>query len=116
MVVMGFITLKWRNNRIKVNTADIVYVESYNRHLNICTCDGKKAEIVGKLGEFIKLLPSELFISTHKSFAVNLRYIAEIGDCGVVMTNGEILPVSVRKKSETLRAFDGFCAGRADKK
>lgn len=116
MVVMGFITLKWRNNRIKVNTADIIYAESCNRHLIICTCGGKKTEIVGKLGEFIKLLPPDLFICCHKSFAVNLKHIAEFNEYGVVMSNGEILPVSVRKKSETLRAFDGFCAGRADKK
>ena len=109
---MGFITLKWRNNRIKVNTADIVYVESYNRHLIICTCDGKKAEIVGKLGEFIKLLPHELFISIHKSFAVNMKYISEFNEGGVVMTIGETLPVSVRRKSETLRAFDEFCLER----
>ncbi len=116
MVIMGFITLKWRNNRIKVNTADIIYAESCNRHLIICTCGGKKTEIVGKLGEFIKLLPPDLFICCHKSFAVNLKHIAEFNEYGVVMSNGEILPVSVRKKSETLRAFDGFCAGRADKK
>jgi DNA-binding LytR/AlgR family response regulator len=116
MVIMGFITLKWRNNRIKVNTADIVYAESCNRHLIICTCDGKKTEIVGKLGEFFKLLPAELFICCHKSFAVNLKYIAEFNEYGVVMTNGETLPVSVRKKSETLRSFDEFCTGRANEK
>jgi hypothetical protein len=32
------------------------------------------------------------------------------------MTNGETLPVSVRKKSETLRSFDEFCTGRANEK
>ena len=104
----GFITLKWRNRRVIVAPEDIIYVESYNRHLVIHTSDGSETEIVGKLSEFMKLLPQEDFVITHKSFAVNMNYISCFDKDGVILKDSSELPVSVRKRSKALMIFDDF--------
>ncbi len=102
------ITLKWRNRRTTVTPDEIVYIESYNRHLTVVTVNGK-TEIVGKLDEFVKMLPHGEFLSVHKSFAVNMRYIKKINRCDVTMTNGSVVPVSVRRKSAAVREYDFYC-------
>ncbi|MBR6335668.1 MAG: LytTR family transcriptional regulator [Clostridia bacterium] len=107
------ITIRWRNKRKIINAEKIVYVESYNRHLIICT-ETEKCEIVGKLGDFICLLPEGMFLSIHKSFAVNMKYISELSAEGAVMIDGTVLPVSVRRKTRALETFDRFCKERGD--
>ena len=107
----SLITLRWRNNRITVNTDDIIYIESYNRHLSVNTIRGK-TEIVDKLCDFFELLPQEDYLIIHKSFAVNMNYIKELGSSCAVMANGDVLPVSVRRKTQALKLFDEYCKKR----
>ncbi len=103
----NFLLLKWRNKRMTVNIEEICYIESYNRHLSVHTVN-QTFEVVGKLGEVMTLLGSD-FICIHKSFAVNMNYILRIDENGVTMKSGDILPVSVRKKSIVIDSFDRYC-------
>ena len=102
------IILRWRNERTAVSPDEIIYVESYNRHLIIITTK-TRTEIVGKLSDFMELLPREEFVSTHKSFAVNMKYISGIDRDDVLMVNGDLVPMSVRRKTLTLRKYDAYC-------
>ena len=109
------ITLRWRNRRTSVRVDEIVYVESYNRHLSVYTVSGK-TEIVGKLGDFMRLLPENEFLSIHKSFTVNMKFITGINECGAVISDGTVLPVSVRKRKAAVEKFDGYCLERGEEK
>ncbi len=102
------IILRWRNERTAVSPDEIIYVESYNRHLIVFTLHAK-TEIVGKLDDFLELLPRDEFVSTHKSFAVNMKYISGINRDDVLMVNGALVPMSVRRKTLTLRKYDEYC-------
>jgi DNA-binding LytR/AlgR family response regulator len=104
-----FILLKWRNRRMTVGIDDICYVESYNRHLSVHIVN-QTIEVVGKLSEIMTQLGSD-FICIHKSFAVNMKYIFKIDNNGVTMNSGDLLPVSVRKKTQVVNSFDSFCEG-----
>ena len=55
-----------------------------------------------------ELINNQLFLRIHKSFLVNLNYISKfdkVDDLKVTLSNGEQLPVSVRKKEEFLHAI-----------
>lgn len=111
----SIITLRWRNRRTAVNVGDILYAESYNRHLSVYTLNGK-TEVVGKLGDLINLLPENEFVSIHKSFTVNMKYITRINGSGAVLTDGTVLPVSVRKRKAAVEKFDRYCRERGGEK
>jgi DNA-binding LytR/AlgR family response regulator len=104
----GTITLRWRNRRTAVRIDDILYIESYNRHLSVFTLNGK-TEVVGKLSEMAEHLPETDFLCIHKSFVVNMKYITEIDGRGAVLTDGSVLPVSVRRKTAAIKKFDSYC-------
>ena len=110
-----YITLKWRNNIKSINTDEIIYIESYNRHLCVYSIKGK-TEVVGKLSEIINDLPMNEFLNIHKSFVVNMNFIDEINSDGAVINPELILPIRVRKKSLSLSKFNLFCEERGNKK
>ena len=110
---MNSILLKWRNKRMTVNVDDICYIESYNRHLSVHTVN-QTVEVVGKLDEIMFCLSGD-FIRIHKSFAVNMNYIFKIDGNGVTLNSGDVIPISVRKKTQVLNLFDSFCEKRSPK-
>ena len=108
LIIMNrLILLKWRNKRMTVDRDKICYIESYNRHLTVHTAN-QTAEVVGKLSDIMSQL-SDDFICIHKSFVANMKYIIRIDENGVTMASGEILPVSVRRRSQVISSFDIYC-------
>jgi two-component system LytT family response regulator len=70
--------------------------------------DGKKITLSKTLKYVEELLPSSIFQRIHKSYLVNLNYVNrfnKIDEFLVELTNGESLPVSVRKKDEFINAI-----------
>jgi two-component system LytT family response regulator len=86
---------------IKVNS--IIYCEADSNYTKIVFLDGKKIILTKTLGLIEELLPPDIFKRIHRSYLVNINYIKrfnKINDYFVELTNGELLPVSVRKKEE----------------
>jgi len=70
--------------------------------------DGKKITLSKTLKYVEELLPSSIFQRIHKSYLVNLNYVKRFNKTDeflVELTNGESLPVSVRKKEEFINAI-----------
>lgn len=72
----------------------IAYVESDRRRAHIHLRD-REIVAYAKLSELEHTLP-EQFIRCHKSFLVNMDYIAELRARDMVLVNGTVLPVSQR--------------------
>ena len=91
---------------IQLNT--IVYCQAESNYCKIF-CNNKKEFLVSKTLKYVEeLLDNELFIRIHKSFLVNLNYVAgydKTNDLKVTLLNGMQLPVSVRKKEQFLNAI-----------
>ena len=68
-------------------------------YLEIHTVDGDGVTVPGKLDDAEQQLKSG-FVRCHKSYLVNLKYIAKYTATQFVMMNGEIIPISRSKKKE----------------
>lgn len=69
----------------KIRIQHIVYIESRNRHLYVHTSDGQSHEFRGRLdAEENKLRPFR-FVRIHKSYLVNMAYIARIGKLSLTL-------------------------------
>lgn len=81
---------------------DILYFESNLRRIVVHTKASKNAALYGKLDDISVKYSS--FIRVHKSYLINRRYIRMISAGTVVLSNGEVLPVS-RKYAALLEEF-----------
>lgn len=79
-----------------IRIPQILYVEAKLRNCDIFMQNGEV--IHGKMSftDFEKEL-DEYFVKVHRSYIVNLRYVAVIQFCEIVMTNGKVIPVPEKK-------------------
>ena len=77
----------------------IWYVESNRRILRIHAGD-EVMRTYGKLTEFMGLMPRHFF-QCHKSFLVNLAMVERLEHDCLVLTNGETVPVSQKRRKQT---------------
>ncbi len=82
----------------------VVYAEAVGKKIRLYLSDGSDIECIMKIGEFCeKKLRG--FISCHRSYAVNLRYVRSIGKNCVVTDNRTEIPVSRKLYNEVSRKF-----------
>ena len=91
-----------------IELSDIIYLQAESNYTNI-HLQNKLNIIVSKtLKDFEELLPGSVFLRIHHSYIINknrvLKYLK--GEGGqVIMSNGQALDVSRRKKDEFLKAI-----------
>jgi two-component system, LytTR family, response regulator len=92
-----------------VEIADIIRCESDGNNTWFILATGEKIFVTRTLKQFEQLLELHGFIRAHQSHLVQLSYIREFQkkDGGYLkLKNGELIPVSVRKRSEVLEMLD----------
>lgn len=83
-------------------------VKLISNYCKIVCLDGKNIILSKTLKYIEELLPSSIFQRIHKSYLVNLNYVTRFNKTNellVELSNGETLPVSVRKKEEFINAI-----------
>lgn len=98
--------LKSKEYIIPVN--EVIYAESIKRKAVIHTLNNEY-ECYKKLTE---LCTDEIFVFTHKSFAVNMAHIKSYGGSEVIMDSGKLIPISRSCKASFLKKiykFKQFC-------
>lgn len=107
----------WSDRPIMVHTkegdqvvlpSDITYVESDRRLLYVHTT-GATLRTYGKLGDMMRLLPTK-FVMCHQSYLVNLSYVKELGREHALLTTGEQVLVSQKRRKTTRDALYGAVA------
>lgn len=91
---------------IKVNS--ILYCVADNNYCTIISIDGTKTTLSKSLKYVEEKLPKTIFQRIHKSYLVNLNYVSRFNKTNnllVELTNGENLPVSIRKKESFINAI-----------
>jgi DNA-binding LytR/AlgR family response regulator len=88
----------------KVNTDDIVYVESDNVYLNLHT-SAKHYMVRSKLDDFIQDYSSGQFFRVHRSYAININHLESIGAHTVVLAGKEI-PLQKAQRDELLQRIN----------
>jgi two-component system LytT family response regulator len=91
---------------LKINS--IIYCEASSNYCRIICVDGKEILLAKTLKNIQQLLPTDLFQRIHKSYLVNLNYIARFNRTNsleIELQNGKKLPVSFRQKDNFLNVF-----------
>lgn len=86
--------------------SDIVCFAADESYCEVWLADKSKKMISRKLGELEEMLATNHFLRIHKSYIINLKHINRYikGEGGqVVLSNGETVDVSRRKKDELLQ-------------
>ena len=105
------IILKWQSERYVIKIDSIKYIEGYKRHIAVFTNNGEY-EAIGKIPELLELLSPYDFIQTHQGFIVNMDYIQRFDKSDVVLFDDTRVMLSVRRRTEALRAFDTYLKQR----
>ena len=102
------IALPTENGFELLKTNAILYCEADSNYCKIVCLDGRNIVLSKTLKYIEELLPTSIFQRIHKSYLVNLNYITRFNKTNellVELSNGETLPVSVRKKEEFINAI-----------
>lgn len=103
----SYYIIKNRSYITKIPINEILYVEICRKHLIFHTFFGKY-EAVGKISEALKKLAPYGFCQIHQGYIVNMNHIKGFEKFDVVMSNGERVMLSTRKKSEVLKIYAGY--------
>lgn len=77
----------------------ILYFQSQGKKIQMVTLDGTE-EFYGKLSDVVSQLNEQMFCIVHKSYVINLRYVAQYRSDSIVMVNGDEIPVSQSMKQK----------------
>ena len=97
-VTPGYFFVKSEYKLIRVDFADIIYLEALRDYVAIHTTKGQKLLTLQSLGSFEKELPAAQFARVHKSYIVSLSRISVV-EKNRLLLNELIIPVG-----ETYRA------------
>ena len=90
---------------VKIPIDDIVYFESINRKVYLCT-NRDTFELRGyQFSEVVDKYTQYGFADIHRSCIVNMKYIHSVSNFEVILDNGVSLPLSRRKRKQLLENF-----------
>lgn len=93
---------------------DIVFAESHLKIVKLHFKDGRTVEVREKLDVIANQLEKNNFLRCHKSFLVNLAYIARTHGPTFITTQGYEIPIRQRDQAEQRKAYFDYlklCAG-----
>lgn len=94
----------------RISLSNILYAEAMERVTKLALTDGQE-ELNLKFSDLTALLPERRFVLCHRSYLVNLEYIAYIRGRELELTNGETLPVSRYRMDDLLKRLMDHLSG-----
>jgi len=82
----------------RIDERYIISLQSEGRMIHITTTSGIDT-FYGKLSNIEQQLNSNAFFNVHKSFVINWNYVAEFHPSEIIMSNGEIIPISQSRRA-----------------
>ncbi|MFM6923977.1 MAG: LytR/AlgR family response regulator transcription factor [Ferruginibacter sp.] len=101
LIIKDALFIKEKYSYTKVNLADIRWIKAEGNYLELHLSD-KKELIRSTLSAFLEKLKRENFFRTHKSYAVNLRYINKLEPARIFIGDKEI-PVTKSYADELIK-------------
>ena len=94
---------KTKTMTFKIN--EIVYIEGDRNYQKVCLKDGTVQNVRIPLGSLEDKLSNFGFIRIHKGYLLNYLYIRSIRTEEVLLTTGESLPMSKKRKEEITKEY-----------
>jgi len=105
---------------VTVAREDIMYIENVVRTSIYVMKDGRQIQETRRGGHFEEAVQEavsdEAFVQTHKSYFVNMRYIASMTSNCIVMDHGEHIPVNRRRADEVEQKYLAYIAAEGSRK
>lgn len=96
------------DGNILFKTKDILYVETYYRHLKIVTTNHYYFTNIKQKEMLMNILETSQFIKIQRSYLVNMNHILSIHHNSVLLDNNEFLPTSPHRRKQILERFHHF--------
>lgn len=101
--------LRCKDGIARVELDKLQYCEVMSRTLLFHVDGGKMVDSTGKLDELCEQLKEyECFVRCHRSYLVNLDYVQNISNKGIIMTDGTEIPIPHGKYSELKDKFFSY--------
>ena len=89
-----------------ININDILFIEGDGNYSKVNLLNGESFQSTKSIKKFEDSLNNSIFYRVHKSYIVNLNYIAEIDSNNFLkLVSGDKVELSRRKKAEFLKSF-----------
>lgn len=95
-----------------VRARDIFYVEAQDKRVRLVTARETFSDRRG-IDEVAALLAQEDFYRVHRSYLINLRYVAFMDGTTVQLVNGDQVPISRLRKKAFKNAFQAYVSRTA---
>ena len=100
-------TFEYEGAVLSLETADIYYLESHG-HKVFIHCKERDFILRMSISEAIEQLPRSRFAAPHKSYLVNMEHIVCATGSTVVLSSGNQVPISRRKRQEFNQRFNAY--------
>lgn len=91
-----------------VFSRNILYLESSLRNLHLHFASST-IQVSGKYSDYCeKLLADKRFLECYRNLVVNMDFIDAPLECDFVLTNGEKIPISRRKKTDVMEKYTAY--------
>lgn len=104
-----YIIVELDGQPIRINLDDLIYAEANVGEVKLVLSD-QTLSLKMSLTDFEKKL-DDRFVSTHRSYLVNLQYVSRLLKTDVALNNGEMVPLSRRRAKEVQAAFIAYYRG-----
>ncbi len=101
-----FLSIKADYKTTLIRISEIVYIESEGEYVRLHLANGSALMTLFRLKNMESALPSEHFMRIHRSFIVNLNYIASYAKGRVYLSDEEYLPIGDNYRAAFLRHMD----------
>lgn len=92
--------------RTRLFCSDIVCFESDGHSILMHTKDGNTHKMRKTMTQLFDLVDSNMFVRTHRAYAVNLQYVYQIGDAEAILHNyHKAIPISRTYRKDLTDAF-----------
>lgn len=107
------IFLKTEHRMVRVNVADIKYIEGMSEYLKIHLLDGSRPIVIlWSMKKVEERLPTELFLRIHRSYLVNVKAITEVNRNRVFLGHDTSLPIGVLFKDAVRQYVESKFLGK----
>ncbi len=103
----GFMFVRSEYRSVRVDFADILYIESKKEYLDFVMSSGSVITSHGSLTGVAEKLPSEAFIRVHRSFIVNLNQISVV-ERNCIVFGKQYIPISEQARSTIQDYLNGI--------
>jgi len=105
-----FVEVTSNRQNIRIPIIKIYYIEVYNHDVLFHTLDGviKTSTPLNR----IEIEVGGTFLRCHRSYLVNMNYVTDIGEQGVVMSDNTIVPLRQQGRAEIREAYADFISDR----